>query len=212
MTRGRGGASRAASRASRGPPEVVFASYQLSDAQKRRIDTFVLQSAEMFMIQACSDAVAAFPPPVAQADARGMILGHWWQSLCATRAGQGLCTDVAASALMYRTYCYGMAVELPELALVCAVCDPAAELPDGWDATLGALFQHLPMPLAELRRAVLEAAKAQPETRAQPEPSETSGVVQPSEPQAPKIAAPQPIRPAILGPSWADEMEEDDAE
>lgn len=210
MTRGRGGparthpraASRGGSRgASRGPPEVAFASYQLSDAQKRRIDTFVLQSAEMFMIQACSDAVAAFPPPVAQADARGMVLGHWWQSLCATRAGQGLCTDVAASALMYRTYCYGMEIELPELALVCAVCDPAAELPDGWDATLGALFQHLPMPLAELRRAVLEAAKAQPGAQPPERP----------EPQAPKIAAPQPIRPAILGPSWADEMEEDDA-
>jgi hypothetical protein len=212
MTRGRGGPARThprgASRgASRGPPEVAFASYQLSDAQKRRIDTFVLQSAEMFMIQACSDAVAAFPPPVAQADARGMILGHWWQSLCATRAGQGLCTDVAASALMYRTYCYGMAVELPELALVCAVCDPAAELPDGWDATLGALFQHLPMPVAELRRAVLEGA-AQPE----PQPSEPSGAAQPEKPKAPKIAAPQPIRPAVSGPSWADEMEEDDAE
>jgi len=185
---------------------VAFASYQLSDAQKRRIDTFVLQSAEMFMIQACSDAVAAFPPPVAQADARGMILGHWWQSLCATRAGQGLCTDVAASALMYRTYCYGMEIELPELALVCAVCDPAAELPDGWDATLGALFQHLPVPLAELRRAVVEgAAQAQAQPGPQAQPTEKP------EP-APKIAAPQPIRPAVAGPSWADEMEEDDAD
>lgn len=50
--RGRGGRGRGRGRGGlRGPPEVVFASYELSDVQKKRIDVYIMQSAAMFLAQ-----------------------------------------------------------------------------------------------------------------------------------------------------------------
>lgn len=111
-------------------PETKFASYQLSDTQKKRIVYYLSRSALMFLLKQMET-----PSPVKEHDARSMILTDWWNSLCTNRVAQGLNIDVNHSALMYRSYWFGFTEgcsQSPFVEAVCKVCDPEAELPEGW--------------------------------------------------------------------------------
>lgn len=200
--RGRGGRGRGRGRGGlRGPPEVVFASYELSDVQKKRIDVYIMQSAAMFLAQQVAE-----PCAVPAEEAKAAILNHWWQSLCMSRAAAGLATDVNSSALMYRSYQHGYAAadELEGLKLACAASDPAVELSEGWQGVLAEHFPDIPEDAFEsLRGAAQEDKERQEKETALPSEKAPSlagacvaGLATAKEPQFENC--------------WADAMEEDE--
>ena len=224
--RGRGGRGRGRGRgrgAIRGPPEVVFASYELSDVQKKRIDAYIMESATMFLGQQIAE-----PAALAADEAQATILNHWWQSLCMSRSSAGLATDVNASALMYRSYQHGHAAagELEGLRLACVAADPAAELPDNWREILEGHFPDIPAEAVEaLRESITAAAEQQhakqqgaEQQHAEQQHAEQQGAEQAKgEADAGKLNEPSLAAACVANLTepqfencWADAMEEDE--
>lgn len=190
-------------------PEIMFASYQLSDSQKNRIVFYLAQSAAMFLSQQIES-----PSILKQDEARSMIMTHWWNSLCMTRMAQGLSVDTNTNALMYRSYWFGFTEggsQSPFVEVACRVCDPNATLPDDWLDTCEAELSHSydREAMASLRERILALAKETPQTEAEekePEDKAEPETKTEKEPQQEKAVS----RKFASGESWADRMEMDD--
>jgi hypothetical protein len=192
-------------------PEIMFASYQLTDAQKNRIVFYLTQSAAMFLSQQIES-----PSTLKQDEARSMIMTHWWHSLCMTRTAQGLSVDVNTNALMYRSYWFGFTEggsQSPFVEVACQVCDPNATLPEDWLDTCEMELSHSydREAIARLRERILALAKENPEPEEKAEPQATEkGPEEETEPQATNNDPPVVSRKFAPGESWADRMEMDE--
>lgn len=180
-------------------PEIKFASYQLSDTQKKRIVYYLTRSALMFLLKQLE-----VPSPVKEHDARSMILTDWWNSLCTNRVTQGLNIDVNESALMYRSYWFGFTEgcsQSPFVDVACKVCDPAAELSEGWLETCAEELQEVsdhytPDMIKTMRDQVVEKSQ---QTTAKEETDKQVATPEPEGGKTESRFAP--------GESWADRME-----
>lgn len=184
----------------------MFASYQLSDTQKKRIAFYLGQSAAMFLCE-----LVQTPAIHKQEDARAMILSHWWSSLCMARAAQGLSVDINSNALMYRTYWFAFTdgcSASPFMDVASKVCDPNCPLPEDWLDTVTEELSHTHTreAIGALRERIVEMSKELPtdEGKTQPEPETGGETQQKAEPKS------QVSRAFAPGESWADRMEMDE--
>lgn len=183
----------------------MFASYQLSDTQKKRIAFYLSQSAALFLCELIQTPVIH-----KEEDARAMILSHWWSSLCMSRLAQGLSVDINSNALMYRTYWYAFTdgcSASPFMDVASKVCDPDCSLPEDWldICTEELSHTHTREAIGAVRERILDMTKAPPtelqEESAQPEPEPEA------EPQQKAETESLVSHTFAPGESWADRME-----